>query len=219
MSLLRLQRSARIVGAVWLLCSATPVAAQLFPSPNFVDLRREATERSTSVTTTIRPACALSTPRASVRVTALLSAAPLSGFDTGATQLVFGCNTPTAMLSISSSGALVNNALQPTGREALKFTKRLAFLARADLMDIGQTSGESIWTMSDSATIGPSNLAVGVGTGQRIRTVLVSARGINSGGLIPIAGAYTGSICVGVDPAGVIGAPGCFEPFLVGPPE
>lgn len=198
---------------------AGPVFAQFNPAAITVDLTQQASQRGASVTTTIPAACTLSSPQTSVSVATLLPAAPVTGIDTGAAQLVFGCNTPTALLSISSSGALLNAAPVPTGREATKFTTRLPFLARADLLGVGQTSGTSIYTMSDNTAIGPTKLTVGVGTGQRIRTVSVSARGISSGGLIPIAGAYTGSICVGVDPAGVIGTPECAAPSIGGTPQ
>jgi hypothetical protein len=193
--------------------AASSAEAQFKQSSIIVDLTARTAQRSALVTTTIAPACTIRSPQTAVSVTTLLPAAAVLGLDSSAAELVFRCNTPTAMLSISSSGALLNSAPTPTGREATKFTTRLPFSARADLLDIGQASGTSIWTMSDSAVIGPTNLAVGVGTGQRIRTVSVSARGITSSGLIPVSGAYTGAICVGVDPAGVIGTPECALPI------
>jgi hypothetical protein len=203
--------AAAIVVAV--ICSvAGPAAAQFNPALITVDLSQNAVRRSASVTTTIAPSCTLTSPQTTVNVATLLPAAPISGIDTSTAQLVFGCNTPAALLSISSSGALLNAAPVPIGREATKFTTRLPFSARADLLNLGQVSGTSIWTLSDNAAIGATNLAVGIGTGQRIRTVSVKAQGITSTGLIPVSGAYTGAICVGVDPAGVIGAPECTPP-------
>jgi hypothetical protein len=194
------------------LCCATPAAAQFRPNAIIVDLTQQASQRSASVTTTIKPACVMNRPTASVSVASLLPAAPVSGVDSDAAQIIFGCNTPTALLSISSTGALTNSAPTPIGRDATKFTTRLPFSARADLLNIGQTSGASVWVMSDSSLLGPRALPVGTGTGQRIRTVAVSAQGINSSGRIPVAGTFTGSICVGVDPAGVVGSPQCGAP-------
>ena len=204
----------RLLVVIVLSLLSTPALAQSGPSAVIVDLTQQASQRSAAVTTTIAPACSLNTPQATVYVATLLPAAAVTNIDTDSTNLIFRCNTPTAMLSIASSGALLNAATVPTGRDATKFTTRLPFTSRADLLGVAQTSGTSIWTMSDSLAVGPRNLAVGVGTGQRIRTVSVSARNINSGGLIPVAGAYTGSICVGVDPAGVIGTPQCDAPLV-----
>ena len=203
-----------VIVASGLCALGSPAFAQFNPEAITVDLTQAASQRSAAVTTTIAPACTISAPQTTVSVATLLPAAPVTGINTNAANLMFGCNTPTALLSIASSGALLNAAPVPTGREATKFTTRLPFSARADLLGVSQTSGTSIWTMSDSLAVGPRNLAVGVGTGQRIRTVSVSARNINSGGLIPVAGAYTGSICVGVDPAGVIGTPQCDAPLV-----
>ena len=201
-----------IMAALYLL--GTPAMAQFNPVRIVIDLTQQGSQRASLVTATIPPACTLRTTQASVNVATLLPAIPVANVDTNAAQLVFSCNTPTAMLSIASSGALLSAATAPIGREATKFTTRVPFTARADLLGVAQTSGSSVWVMSDSAAVGPRNLAVGVGTGQRIRTVAVSARNINSGGLIPVAGAYTGSICVGVDPAGVIGTPQCDAPLV-----
>jgi hypothetical protein len=196
--------------AISLACLASsPAAAQFNPAAITVDLTAQASGRSASVTTTIRPACTLSAPQVTVSLATLLPAAPVANVNTDAAQLQFGCNTPTALLSIASSGALLNSAAAPTGREATKFTRRLPFDARADLLGIAQASGPSIWVMSDNSVIGPTNLPIGVGTGQRIRSVAISARNISSQGLIPIAGPYTGTICVSVDPAGVANTPFC----------
>lgn len=190
-------------------CVSSPAAAQFRPASVVVDLTTGASQRSASVNTTISPACSIRAPQVNVSVAANLPAAVLTGVDTDAAILDFGCNTPLALLSISSSGSLLNGAPTPTGRDATKFTTRLPFSARADLLASGQTSGTSTLIMSDNSAIGPTNLAIGTGSGQRLRNVAVSARGITSNGRIPVAGLYTGSICVSVDPAGVASTPFC----------
>jgi hypothetical protein len=203
----------RIAAPVCAVCLAVfapyPAAAQFRPTSAVVDLTTVASQRGATVTTTIAPACSIRAPQVSVSVAANLPAAIVTGVDTGAAVLDFGCNTPLALLSIASSGALINGAPTPTGRDATKFTTRLPFSARADLLASGQTSGTSTLVMSDNSAIGPTNLAIGTGTGQRLRNVAVSARGISSDGRIPVAGLYTGSICVSVDPAGVASTPFC----------
>lgn len=198
------------------LCVFTPsgAAAQFNRARIIVDLTQQASQSSASVTTTVRPACTMRNPVASVRVADLLPAAAFTNKDSDPTQVFFRCNTPTARVSIASSGELLNPAPVPTGRAATKFTTSLPFSARADLLDIGQTSGQSVWVMSDNSAVGPTNLTVGEGTGQRLRTVSVKAASISSRGRIPVAGTYTGSICVGVDPAGILGAPQCNRPAL-----
>jgi hypothetical protein len=205
--------AARTALPVWagcvMCCMASPAAAQFRPSGIVVDLTASASQRNATVTTTIAPACSIRAPQVNVSVAANLPAAVVTGVDTGAAVLDFGCNTPLALLSIASSGALINGAPTPTGRDATKFTTRLPFSARADLLASGQTSGTSTLIMSDNSAIGPTNLAIGTGTGQRLRNVAVSARGISSDGRIPVAGLYTGSICVSVDPAGVASTPFC----------
>jgi hypothetical protein len=188
---------------------ASPAAAQFRPSNIVVDLTAGGSQRSATVTTTIAPACTIRAPQLNVSVVANLPAAAVSGVNTGAAVLDFGCNTPTALLSISSSGALLNGAPTPTGRDAVKFTTRLPFSARADLLASGQTSGTSTLIMSDNSALGPSNLAIGTNTGQRLRNVAVSAQGITSNGRIPVAGLYSGTICVSIDPAGVAATPFC----------
>jgi hypothetical protein len=187
----------------------TQAFAQFNPASIIVDLTAQAQSRSTTVTTTIAPACTIRAPQLNVSVAANLPAAAVSGVDTGAAVLDFTCNTPLALLSISSSGALLNSAPAPTGRDATKFTTRLPFSARADLLVSGQSSGTSTIIISDNSAIGPTNLAIGAGSGQRLRNVAVSARGITSDGRIPVAGLYTGSICVSVDPAGLASTPFC----------
>lgn len=185
----------------------THVGAQGVPLSSLVPF---SSSRSASVVVTVNPACAVATQQNSVTIAALLPAAPVSGVNSPAARIDFFCNTLNALVSVSTTGRLTQSvATVPSGRESTKFTTGLDFTARGELVDYQSSASSSSFLISNLAAVGPTNRRVSDGTGTRRRSVFLQASDINSGGLIPVAGSYSGVICVGVDPAGVIAVPTC----------
>lgn len=171
------------------------------------------TSQTGRVETRVNPACSVSSQTSSVSISALLPAAPVSGVSSPSARVDFFCNTPQARVSLSTPGAMRNTAVTaPSGREATLFTNSLGFDARAEMVSYLSNAPSPDFVMSNVASVGPVSRTVGEGTGTRRRSLLVQASSIQSGGLIPVAGVYSGVICVGVDPSGVSTAPVCAAP-------
>jgi hypothetical protein len=175
------------------------VAVVAFAGPAFAagpTLSTTSTTTQSSVTSTIQPACALT----GSLTTFLVTVDPNGGVTAPAAQpLVVTCNTPDGNITIGSDD-MVNTAA-PTIVETGTFTNVIKFIGQAD----GLTGGDA-WTVDTRAATGFASAAtVGYNTTRRVRNLSVSVEGAApAGGLLPVAGSYSGTICVTVDPAGLL---------------
>lgn len=176
------------------------VAMVAFAAPAFAQtLSEDPSSASSAVTTTVKPACALEGELSLFSV----GVSPNGEITAPAPQtLTVTCNTPMSIITIGSDDMVNNDA--PDIVETDTFTNVIKFTGQAD----GLTGGAA-WRL-DSRENGALAFAATVGfdTDRRIRPLVVSIEGAApAGGLLPVAGSYSGTICVTVDPSGSIGGP------------
>jgi spore coat protein U-like protein len=154
-----------------------------------------------AVTTTIVPACALTGTLSPFSMTVSPNGAVTTA--AAAQPITVTCNTPNGNVSIGSEDMV--NLGAPDIIETATFTNVIKFVGQAD----GLTGGDA-WTL-DSRTAAPfaDAATIGFNTDRRIRTLSVSIEGAApADGKLPVAGAYAGTVCVTVDPAGLLSGNG-----------
>ena len=158
------------------------------------------TSRTTqaAVTTTIAPACAIT---GSLQ-TFLVGVTPNAGITLPSDQPVtLTCNTPDGSVTIGSSDMINSNS--PDIIETAAFTNVIKFRGEAnEFSTFYRLSSRTGFGASSSATVGND-------TTRRIRTLQIGVRGVApDANKLPIAGAYSGLICVTVDPTSSLGTGG-----------
>ncbi|MCU0881101.1 MAG: hypothetical protein MUF14_00350 [Hyphomonadaceae bacterium] len=182
-----------------MLAGAT-LAAMAMAAPAFaqVTLSTDPTNASAAVTTSITPACALTGTLAPFAVTVTPQGVATA---TGGTQSVtVTCNTRDANLTVGSNDMV--NTTAPAIVETSTFTNTIAFNANAQ----GEIAGDSIGWALDSKPGGQSGIGtIGGATNRRIRELRFDIRNVApQGGLLPVAGAYAGTMCLTVSPVGTM---------------
>jgi hypothetical protein len=150
---------------------------------------------SASVTTTVSSACALEGTLALFN----MSISPNGAVTTAAPSqnLKVTCNTPNGNITIGSID-MVNSAA-PTILETAAFTNVIKFTGQADGL-----MGTDAWRLDSRANGSLASAAtVGFDTTRRVRNLVVSVESVAAtDGKLPVAGAYSGTICLTVDPSG-----------------
>lgn len=170
--------------------AAAPAFAQSVPT-----LSTNNSNASAAVTTSITPACALTGSLTPFAVTVTPQGVATA---TGGTQSVtVTCNTRDANLTVGSND--MANTTAPAIVETNTFTNSIGFNAFA----LGTGGAGDDWAL-DSKTGGQSGVVtIGHFTNRRIRTLALSVTNVApQGGLLPVAGAYSGTMCLTVSPVG-----------------
>ena len=152
---------------------------------------------SADVTTNVANACAITGT-----LSAFLMTVTPNGVITApsAQPITVTCNTPSGTITIGSNDMVNLGAPAIVATEAATFTNTLKFIGQAD----GSMGGP--WWRVDSrdSTIDWSSGTIGLTDQRRIRILNVSVVGATAAGKLPVAGDYTGRICVTVDPSGLL---------------
>jgi hypothetical protein len=150
-----------------------------------------------AVTTSIVPACALTGTLAAFSLTVNPNGAVTA--PATAQTVTVTCNTPNGNINIGSDD-MVNSAA-PAIVETGTFTNVIKFIGQAD----GLTGGDA-WKVDSRASTPFANAAtIGFDTTRRVRTLSVSIEGAApADSKLPVAGGYAGTVCVTVEPAGVL---------------
>jgi hypothetical protein len=177
-----------IAAAVTLL--AAPAMAQSLPTLTTAD-----SSAAQAITTTVAPACSLTSTLANPTVNLGPNAVV-----PGTTPIVVGtisvvCNTPNSAVAVGSNN-LSNPALINTA-DASIFTNSVSFVARIANSSYGLDSRAGYLNGSNKWG---SSAAIGFGTNNRTLQANVDIVALDSGGRLPVAGTYTGRVCVTVDP-------------------
>ena len=163
-----------------------------------VTLSTTPTQTQAAVITSISNACA---------ITGSLSTFTMSVNPNGAVTVPAGtqnitvtCNTPNGNIKIGSDD-MVNSAA-PTIVETASFTNKINFIGQAN----GSMFGGDTWQLDSRAStpsVTEATIGNGPGNNRRIRNLAVSVQNAAPAeGKLPVAGAYTGTLCITVDPSG-----------------
>ena len=174
---------------------AGPAFAQANPT-----LLTTPTTTQAAVTTNITNACAISGPL----TTFTMSINP-NGTVTapaGVQNIKVTCNTPNGNISIGSDDMI--NSAAPAIIETASFTNRIKFIGTA----AGPMFGGDTWKLDSRAStpfVTAATIGNGPGNNRRIRDLAVSIENAApADGKLPVAGAYSGLICITVDPSGAL---------------
>jgi hypothetical protein len=175
-----------------IMAAATPAFAQA------VTLSTEPTNASAAVTTTITPACALTGSITPFAVT--VTPQGVATANGGVKTVTVTCNTRDANLTVGSND--MANTTAPAIVETAIFTNTINFVANAQ----GEIAGDSAGWALDSKTGGQAGIGtLGGSTNRRVRELRFNIANVAAqGGLLPVAGAYTGTMCLTVSPVGAL---------------
>jgi hypothetical protein len=153
------------------------------------------TSTSASVTASVTSACALQGTLALFN----MSVSPNGAVTTAAPNqnLTVTCNTPNGNITIGSVDMI--NTAAPAILETASFTNVIKFTGQADGL-----MGTDAWRLDSRANGSFASAAtVGFDTTRRVRNLVVSVESVApADGKLPVAGAYSGTICLTVDPSG-----------------
>lgn len=176
-----------LLAAAAIAALATPAFAQtLSTSP---------TSASSAVVTTIAPACAITGSLS----TFTLAINPQGVVTTAApTQsMTVTCNTPDGNLALGSNDMV--NSTAPAIVETAVFTNRINFIGFAD--GILNGDGWALDTRASSSLAGAAT--IGFNSNVRVRPLTFSIGEVApADAKLPVAGVYTGTICLTVSPVG-----------------
>lgn len=175
--------------------AAAPAFAQDPPKPPALSITP--TSANAAVTATVAPACALTGSLTPFAVTV----DPLGiATATGGTQSVtVTCNTRDGNITLGSND--MANTTAPAIVETSTFTNTISFNAFA----LGTGGSGDDWAL-DSKTGGQSGIStIGHFTNRRVRTLALSVTDVSpQGRLLPVAGSYSGTMCLTVSPVGTM---------------
>lgn len=172
---------------------AAPAMAQSLPT-----LTTNDSSASLNVTTTVAPACELvsnmTNPNIAVGPNAI-TPNYLQGTSLGSVTVT--CNTPNSAVQVGSNN--LSNPAQINEADASVFTNSIAFVAK--VVGSNYTFGLDSRAGAQGPNTWPISAALGAGgTNRRILKANVEIVGLSSGARLPVAGTYTGQVCVTVDP-------------------
>ncbi len=176
------------------MASAAPAFAQTATVPT---LSTTATNASAAVTTTVTPACALTGTIAPFAVTVTPQGTATAN---GSVQTVtVTCNTRDANLTMGSNDMV--NTTAPAIVETATFTNTISFVANAQ----GEYPSEIGWALDSKPGNQSGVSTIGGSTNRRIRELRMDIRNVApQGRLLPVAGAYSGTMCLTISPVGAM---------------
>lgn len=170
---------------------STSAFAQALPT-----LSETTSATSAAVTSSVSDACNLAGTLSTFAVAATVNGAFTAP---GAQTLTVTCNNPLSEIAIGSTN-MTTNAVIAAGEEST-FTTEVAFNAVA-----GSSNG---YTLDSSATTGtPNSWSVANNGGEenrRIRELSITVGSFDTAGKLPVAGNYSGLVCVTITPAALAG--------------
>jgi spore coat protein U-like protein len=171
---------------------AAPAMAQTLPT-----LTEEVKPATQEITTTVKPACELLSTLSNPTINLGVGAVATGAATINVGNITVTCNTPNSSVLVGSKN-LSNETATILQADSRTFTSTVSFVARVFAPNWGVDSRAGFL---NGTTAWPSAAAISVGLpNRRILNANVDIVNLSSAGLLPVAGTYTGSVCVTVDP-------------------
>ena len=156
---------------------------------------------SATVSTTVLPGCAISGGTTTIAVTIPLNGGAVTPVSAPGSQVTVTCNTPAGVVSVGSTKMSNPALIDPT--ETATFTNEIDFAGYV----ANAVTGDGGWRLASRAVNSKgawqSARIDANEANKRIQVLDLKAIDFETVGKLPVAGAYTGQICVSVNPTGV----------------